>query len=198
MINFININKQKPFIKFKEEYDRALLANQDVIEAISVSSFCNVTKIVDARFVNLKIVDGDEFIFFSNYNSPKSKQFTSHQQVAVSLYWSATNVQIRIKAQIRKKSPKYNEMYFSKRSHEKNALAISSNQSNFIESYKEVENNYHSTLENNDLQKCPQYWGGFSLKPYYFEFWEGHDSRLNKRESFVLNNMAWDQFYLQP
>ena len=198
MINFININKQKPFIRFKEEYDRALLANQDVIEAISISSFCNVTKIVDARFVNLKIVDDDELIFFSNYNSPKSKQFKSHEQIAISIFWSATNVQIRIKAKIRKKSRKYNEIYFSKRSHEKNALAISSDQSNVIESYKKVENNYYSILENNDLTKCPHYWGGYSLKPYYFEFWEGHETRLNKRESFVLNNMEWNKFYLQP
>ena len=162
MINFININKQKPFLKFKEEYDRALLANQDVIEAISVSSFCNITKMVDARFVNLKIVDDDEFIFFTNYNSPKSKQFSSHEQVAVSLYWSATNVQIRIKAQIRKKSPKYNEMYFSKRSHKKNALlfhqSIKANRS-----YNQVKENYNKSLKNDDLKKCPEFWGGYSF-----------------------------------
>ena len=30
----------------------------------------------------------------------------------------------------------------------------------------------------------PSNWGGYSFKPYYFEFWEGHKSRLNKRNVY--------------
>ena len=62
----------------------------------------------------------------------------------------------------------------------KNALAISSSQSNKIESYKQVELNYQKSLDNDKLTDCPDYWGGFSFIPYYFEFWQGHQSRLNK------------------
>ena len=53
----------------------ALNNNQDVIEAFLVSSYCEDKKESDARFVNLKFVNKNEFIFFSNYDSPKSKQF---------------------------------------------------------------------------------------------------------------------------
>ena len=30
----------------------------------------------------------------------------------------------------------------------------------------------------------PDFWGGFSFVPYYFEFWQGHKNRLNKRHVF--------------
>ena len=53
-------------------------------------------------------------------------------------------------------------------------------------------------LENNDLTKCPDYWGGFSFIPFYFEFWEGHESRLNKRESYEYKNNEWAHGFLQP
>ena len=49
-----------------------------------------------------------------------------------------------------------------------------------------------------DLAKCPDYWGGFSFVPYYFEFWEGNESRINKRESFILVDDNWNKSNLQP
>ena len=57
MITFKKQNQDPPYLKFKKEYDRALYADQKIIEAISVSSFCKSNSIVDSRYVNLKIVD---------------------------------------------------------------------------------------------------------------------------------------------
>ena len=54
-------------------------------------------------------------------------------------------------------------------------------QSEVISSYEAVLKNYDETFKKSDLTLCPEYWGGFSFIPYYFEFWEGHESRLNKR-----------------
>ena len=44
----------------------------------------------------------------------------------------------------------------------------------------------------------PEYWGGFSFTPYYFEFWEGHKSRVNKRCVYELKNKKWICYILQP
>ena len=63
-------------------------------------------------------------------------------------------------------------------------MAISSNQSKSIESYNQVIKNYNKSLKHHDLKKCPDFWGGYSFIPYYFEFWEGRESRLNKREVY--------------
>jgi pyridoxamine 5'-phosphate oxidase len=48
------------------------------------------------------------------------------------------------------------------------------------------------------LKKCPEFWGGYAFTPYYFEFWEGHQSRLNKREVYKKNDDNWKHLILQP
>ncbi len=129
MTVFINNNSLKPFKKFRKLYQNAYNENQKNIEAISISSFSKLSGMVNARYVNLKFVDDDKFIFFSNYESPKSIEFNSHPQIAALIYWNSIHTQIRINASITKTSIDFNKEYFQKRDRRKNALAISSKQS---------------------------------------------------------------------
>ena len=198
MIQFKNLNKEIPYQLLKEKYDEALNAGQRNIEAISISSFNKEMSEVDSRYVNLKFISNDEFVFFSNYESPKAAAFNSHDQIAALLYWSSINVQIRIKAQITKTSKEFNQEYFFNRSKEKNALAISSKQSKKIGSFQQVKESYNKSLDNDNLKKCPNYWGGYSFVPYKIEFWEGNEFRLNKRNLYKKNNSTWNHFILEP
>jgi len=198
MIEFKNISKQAPYKVFVNLYNRSLKSNQKNIEAICIASYSLNNNEVNARFVNLKFISNNEFIFFSNYNSPKSKDFTSHNKITALIYWNNINVQIRMKAYIKKTTKDFNNAYFATRDFKKNALAISSNQSQVIKSYESVQKKYKRSLKNDDLSKCPDYWGGYSFIPFYFEFWEGHDSRLNKRETFELCDNHWKHGFLEP
>lgn len=198
MIRFNNPSKEEPYLIFKEKYKEALSLGQTNIEAISISSYNKEDKEVDSRFVNLKFISGNEFIFFTNYKSPKSIAFETHNQISALQYWPSIKLQIRMKAKVKKTSKKFNSEYFKYRSLDKNALSISSNQSDLINSYNQVTKNYNDVLNNNDLQKCPEFWGGYSFTPYYFEFWEGHESRLNKREFYKKIDDIWNYGILQP
>ena len=198
MIKFINLIKEEPYKAFKEKYHKAIDSGQSNVEAIAISSFNKELNEVDSRFVNVKFIDNDKFIFFSNYNSPKSIAFKSHDQITGLFFWSSINVQIRLKAKIKKTDYKYNQNYFQNRSAKKNALAISSEQSKFISSYDNVLEKYNKILKKTDLSICPEYWGGFSFTPHYFEFWEGHESRVNKREVFYKTDGIWKHSFLQP
>ena len=142
MIKFTNLNQETPYLSFKKKYDDALNANQKNIEAICFSSYSKKLKEVNARFVNLKFIADKNFIFFSNYNSQKSQDFKEHNQISALVYWNSTNTQIRMKATIERSPKEFNESYFSKRSEQKNALSISSNQSEFIDSYENVKEKY--------------------------------------------------------
>ncbi|MDA8605103.1 pyridoxal 5'-phosphate synthase [Gammaproteobacteria bacterium] len=198
MINLKKISSEAPYRVFKDSYDEALKNKQNNIEAICISSFSKNTNEVNARFVNLKFIQDKKFIFFSNYDSPKAQDFSNHKQITALIYWQNINLQIRMKATIKKTSNEFNNKYFSKRSKDKNALAISSHQSKTISSYQEVIKKYQQAKTNKDLSLCPDYWGGFSFKPYYFEFWQGHQSRINKREVFDKINGIWKHSFLQP
>ncbi len=198
MIQFNNLNQEMPYLLLKEKYDEAEDAGQKGIEAISISSYNKEMGEVDSRYVNLKFITNDKFIFFSNYDSSKASSFNSHNQIAALLYWPSINVQIRMKAKIKKTANEFNQKYFFHRSKEKNALAISSNQSKPIDSYIKVKENYNKSLLNDDLKKCPKFWGGYSFTPYEIEFWEGNEFRLNKRNLFRKDNTAWNHFILEP
>ncbi len=198
MITIINPSKEKPYVRLIELYKIALKEKQRNIEAFVVSSFSNTANEVNSRCVNLKFIDGKDLIFFSNYNSPKASDFEEHPQISGILYWNKLDKQIRIKGSIKRTSKKYNQKYFESRDPKKNALAISSNQSNEIESYQSVLKRYKYSIHNENLDKCPDFWGGYAITPYYFEFWEGHDQRINKREAFVLKDDDWNNFFLQP
>ena len=198
MIQFNNLNQGTPFKVFKNKYDRALKESQQGIEAISISSFNSKSYEVESRFVNLKFIINDEFIFFTNYDSPKALSFQSHDQIAGLIYWPKINTQIRMKAKIKKTSNEFNQKYFFSRENKKNALAISSNQSKPIQSYDEVVMKYNQSLKNDDLKKCPKYWGGYSFSPFEIEFWEGNEFRLNKRHLYKKDSYTWSHSILEP
>ena len=198
MIKFNNSNQAIPYQLLKKKYNEAVDAGQKGIEAISISSYNMKIREVDSRYVNLKFINNDEFIFFSNYESPKAAAFNSHNQIAALIYWSSINVQIRIKAKIKKTSAEFNQKYFFDREREKNALAISSKQSEQIDSYDQVKENYNKSLYKDYLKTCPKYWGGFSFVPYEIEFWEGNEFRLNKRNLYKKDNTNWNHYILEP
>ena len=197
MIDFINNNESEPYKKFRQKYDLALNANQNAIEAASIASFNKKLNQVDSRFVNLKYIIDEEWIFFTNYNSSKAYDFSSHPQVCCLFYWDKINYQIRIKANIYKSDRQISDNHYKKRSLKKNILAWSSDQSKPIKSYEEIKKKYDLESQKN-RQKRPDFWGGYSLKPYYFEFWKGNENRLNKREVYNFIENKWQISFLQP
>ena len=179
------------------------LSNSDIIEIgtiVKIDVNDEGNKYIDVLVVNqaVPLPPENNFIFFSNYNSPKSLAFESHNQVSVNIYWPTINLQIRMKAKISKKKRSYNQAYFLKRSSEKNALAISSDQSKSISSYDLIVKKYNEVKKDRDLKECPDYWGGFSFNPYEIEFWEGNRHRLNKRNVYRLDNNIWHHNILEP
>ena len=59
---------------------------------------------------------------------------------------------------------------------------------------------YNNTLNSDcDFSVRPNYWGGYAFEPYYFEFWIGNESRINKRNAYILrNNDLWSHSILEP
>ena len=198
MIEFIDISDKKPFKDFCKKYNQARLKGQKPINALTISSFSKNRSEVSSRYVNLKYVINNKFIFFSNYNSPKASDFISHNQIAATLFWPSIEIQIRMLAIIEKTTVEFNNNYFKSRLPNKNALAISSNQSKKIDSFNSVIDKYEYTKKNTNLNECPNYWGGFAFSPYKIEFWHGDSSRLNRRELYTKIKDDWEFSILEP
>lgn len=199
MIEIDKIINDEPHNLFKSYYYEALKLGQESIEVISLSSFGADVNEIESRCVNLKYIINNEWIFFSNYNSKKANNFKSLNQISVLFFWNKLNLQIRIKAKIKKSSLSFSDKHYQKRALKKNVIAHSSEQSKKINSYDAVVMKYNKYSLNLDLiSKRPDYWGGYSFFPYYFEFWQGNENRINKREVFEKKDDHWDKFYLEP
>jgi pyridoxamine-phosphate oxidase len=199
MIFFYDIDKNHPFSLLYDKYLEASKHNQNSIEAMVLATLDLENMLPNSRFVNAKYITNEEIIFFSNYQGTKSREIENTNNVSVIFYWDTIKVQIRIRGRIIKSKKEVSDKHFFERSNDKNAIAISSNQSSVIDSYSYVVKKYEEVLnDNSSIRQRPSYWGGYSIKPYYFEFWEGQDSRVNKRKVYELKNKKWESYYLEP
>lgn len=198
MIQFLNLNKTEPYKKFHKLYELAEKTGQLNPDAACISSFDEDNDCVDSRYVNIKYINQEEWIFFSNYNSPKSKQIRSNEKISVLFFWPAINSQIRIKAKAFFTDQDFSNKHFQKRDQGKNLLAAISYQSQPMTSYKEFLKKYEDYEKKDIVTERPTYWGGISFVPFYFEFWTGKKYRLNERISYEKNSNGWNKILLQP
>ena len=137
------------------------------------------------RTVLLKdIIDG-AFIFYTNYESRKSKEINETGKGAICFYWKSLNRQVRLIGSINKVSDEVSDKYYQSRSRGSRIGAWASKQSRELES-REVLTEKVKLLESKYDEDIPRptFWGGFALKPDEFEFWEDGDFRLHDR--FIL------------
>ena len=89
------------------------------------------------------------------------------------------------------------EKYFSERPYESRLSAIVSEQSEEIPNREYLEDKLEKLKLTNEIQR-PENWGGYILKPDYFEFWQGRASRLHDRIVYHYEDEIWKTERLAP
>lgn len=143
-----------------------------------------------SRVVLLKAFDEQGFVFYTNYHSRKGKELTENNQAALLFFWDKLERQIRIEGVIEKVEAHLSEEYFSTRPYESRLSAIVSEQSAEIPSRQFLEDKLEEVKKAGHVHR-PEHWGGYVLKPDYFEFWQGRASRLHDRIVYELANKEW-------
>jgi pyridoxamine 5'-phosphate oxidase len=136
-----------------------------------------------ARTVLLKAYDEKGFVFFTNYNSSKSKQLDLNTNCCLLFYWKELERQVRINGMAEKISMKESIDYFDSRPEGSKIGAWASPQSMVVAGkawLKETFNYYSERFKHGKIPK-PPHWGGYRVKPVKIEFWQGRPSRMHDR-----------------
>lgn len=186
--NSANIN---PFDQFKLWFDEAL--NGCILEptAMNLATVGSDNR-PSSRIVLLKGYSIEGFTFFTNYLSKKGNELSNNNFAAINFFWPELERQVRIEGIVTKVDKSESESYFQSRPRGSQIGALASPQSKVIDKY-ELETNFkekEKEWEGKEI-KCPDHWGGYILKPDYFEFWQGRPSRLHDRITYQFENNTW-------
>ncbi len=154
-----------------------------------------------ARIVLLKGFDQNGFVFFTNYQSRKGQEMATCPNAALLFCWLELERQIRIEGAIEKISRAESEAYFVSRPKGSQIGAWASPQSKIIEDRAVLENKQaelDAQYKQDDVLPLPPHWGGYILRPDYFEFWQGRESRLHDRIAYQKTANDWTIDRLAP
>jgi len=165
----------------------------------------NVSTIEDdgyprSRIVLLKDLSNNGLTFFTNYNSNKGKSINKNNKVCVSFFWPPLERQVIIKGKAKRISNDLSKKYFYSRPRESQIAALISPQSKIIPNRNFLNKSIKSVGEKYKGKKIPMpdHWGGFIIKPFEIEFWQGRPDRLHDRILFKLFNGLWKSNRLAP
>lgn len=146
------------------------------------------------RVVLLKGFDDHGFVFYTNYDSRKSRDIAGNAHVSLHFPWYPIERQVLVCGVTEKVSDEESSAYFRSRPRESQLGAWASPQSRPLASRSVMMEQFDAIKERFADQEIPrpEFWGGFRVRPTRIEFWQGGASRLHDR--FQYTRQAGDQW----
>ena len=186
-----------PFVEFEKWFGNILnKENEKEPNAMSIASVSQDGQ-PSIRVVLLKGMSEKGFVFYTNYESKKGLDFEKNPKSCANFFWVSESQQIRIVGEIEKIQRDESIKYFYSRPELSQVSAFASKQSSKIDR-QTLEKSVQDIILKDSIIECPEHWGGYILKPTYFEFWQGRPSRLHDRIIYELTEGVWNKHRIAP
>ena len=154
------------------------------------------------RMVLLKSFNSKGFVFYTNFNSKKSKDLKENPRASLCFHWKSLLRQIRISGNVSKVLDKEADEYYKTRSYGSRIGAWASNQSSVLDNrdqlYKSIKDYKKKYPDENNVPR-PDYWSGWNLKPTTIEFWLDGKDRIHQRLKYIKKeDQSWEKILLNP
>ncbi|MDR2270702.1 MAG: pyridoxamine 5'-phosphate oxidase [Sphingobacterium sp.] len=189
-----------PIHQFKKWFDEAIHSKVNEPNAMVLSTV-SAQHVPSSRIVLLKDVSAEGLVFFTNYESRKGDDMKDNPHVALLFFWPELQRQIRIEGLIEFVDSSDSDEYFQSRPKGSRIGALASPQSREIPNRSFLENKVEELsvqYDDHAIVPRPAYWGGYLLRPIYFEFWQGRASRLHDRIVYKKVSDSWKITRLAP
>jgi len=153
-----------------------------------------------SRVVLLRGVNEEGLKFYTNYASHKGQELEQNNKVALNFFWPTVERQVRVEGELHKLSDAESDAYFNSRPRESQIGAWVSPQSSTIESREVLNERFLEFTDKFEGQSVPRpsNWGGYLIRPKYFEFWQGRPNRLHDRLTYSLIEGNWSIGRMAP
>jgi pyridoxamine 5'-phosphate oxidase len=161
--------------------------------------------IPSSRTVLLRGADADGFVFYTDRSSRKGRALAAHPVATLLFPWYPLHRQVIVTGDVARVDDADSDAYWATRPHGSRIAGTASAQSQPIASRAELESRVRD-LEDRypdgaDVPR-PDRWGGYRVRPWAIEFWQGRTSRLHDRLVFTRDRADpggdWRVERLQP
>jgi pyridoxamine 5'-phosphate oxidase len=188
-----------PLRQFGAWYEAARAAGNARPDAVALAT-ASADGLPSVRFVLLKSADEDGFVFYSGYESRKGRDLEANPRAALCFYWHELGRQVRVEGPVTRVPLGESDAYFASRPYGAQMSASASRQSDVVGGRRELEERVEQLRAQHDEGAVPrpERWGGFSIAPVEYEFWQHRDDRLHDRFRYRPAGEGWTIERLSP
>lgn len=173
---------EDPVVQWDRWFQEAYVAGVAEPNAVTLGTV-GLDGAPDSRIVLIREAGRGGLVFYTNYDSAKSRQLEARPHAAAVFSWLELHRQVRIRGRVERVSDEVSDMYFASRPRASQLGAWASSQSEVVADRAEIEASVADrTLEfaNGPVPRPPN-WGGWRVVPAEWEFWQGRSDRLHDR-----------------
>lgn len=154
----------------------------------------------DARSVVLLNVDELGWQFAASAASPKGRQLAERPQAALTFYWPALAMQIRLRGTIERLPDDIGTADFFSRPERSRAAILAGHQSEPLNDPADLQNAIQAQLARISAQPqlASPHWSLYALAPQEAEFWRSDADRRFTRLLYRRSGQQWERCLLWP
>ena len=187
-----------PFDMFTRWYDEAAAAGIYEPNAMVVAT-ASADGTPSARFVLLKGMSEQGFVFFTNLGSAKAADLADNPRCSLLFPWHPLERQVRVQGTVSLLPRSAVDDYFASRPRRSRIGSWASRQSSVVADRAELDASIAAVEERfPDEVPVPDFWGGYLVEPLTVEFWQGRPGRMHDRLVYSRTDEGWATHRLAP